>query len=109
MMRILRLYSSSLACRVRIEDHRLLADFYFAIFEAARALVDVQDCTRRVQLCVDKPETARDRAFSKQALAGAENNGKLPDTERIDKIVLEQGLEEVAAAVDLYLAPLPVS
>jgi hypothetical protein len=67
-------------CRVRVEDHGLLADLYFAVPEVASALVDVQDGTCRIQLRVGEPETAGDRAFSEQALAGAENYGKLPDT-----------------------------
>src|SRR5439155_22782605 len=56
------------------------------------------------QLCVDEPEAARDRAFPEKPLAFAENHGELPDAQRIDEIALEQGLEEVAAAVDLDLA-----
>src|SRR3990172_6763554 len=54
--------------RVRIEDHGFLANLYFAVLEVAGALVDVQDGTCRVQLRVDKSETAGDRAFSEQVL-----------------------------------------
>src|SRR5437016_1632901 len=46
----------------------------------------------------------RDCAFAEQALAGADNHSELPNTKRVDQIMLEQGLEEVAAAVDLNLA-----
>jgi hypothetical protein len=63
-----------------IEDHGLLANLYLSILEAARALVNVQNSASRVQLYVDMTETARDRPFSEQTLAGTENNGKLPDT-----------------------------
>ena len=94
----------SLVFRIRIEDHGLLADFYFAVFEAASTLVHMQDSTGSGLLCVDKPEAARDCAFAEQALAGADNHRELPNTKRIDQIVLEQGLEEVAAPVDLNLA-----
>ena len=66
--------------RLRIEDHGLLAHLYFAVLEAARAFVNVQNCTSRVQLCVDKAKTARDRAFPEQTLTGTENNRKLPNT-----------------------------
>ena len=90
--------------RARIEDHRLLADLHFAVLEAASALVHVQDSTGSGLLCVDKPEAARDCAFAEQSLAGTDNNRKLPNAKRIDKIVLEQGLEEIAAAVNLNLA-----
>ena len=48
-------------------------------------------------------KAARDRAFAEQALASADNHRKLPDAQRIDEIALEQGLDEVAAAVDLNL------
>ena len=64
----------------------------------------MQDSTSSGLLCVDKPETARDCAFAEQALTGADNHRELPDTKRVDQSVLEQGLEEVAAAVDLNLA-----
>ena len=94
----------SLVCRIRIEDHGLLPDFYFAVLEAAGTLVHMQDSAGGGLLCVDKPEAARDCAFAEQALAGADNHRELPDTKRVDQIVLEQGLEEVAAAVDLNLA-----
>jgi len=56
------------------------ANIYFAVLEIAGALVNVQDGPGRVHLCVYKPEAARSRASSKQALARTENNGKLPDT-----------------------------
>jgi hypothetical protein len=72
-----------------IEDHRLLADLHFAVLEIAGALVDVEDGTGGGELCVDKPEAARDRAFAKQTLAGAEDHGELPDAQCIDEIVLE--------------------
>src|SRR6266849_6368864 len=95
---------ASLVRHARIEDHRLLADLYFAVLEAPSALVHVQHSTGSGLLCVDQPEAPRDCAFSEQALAGTDNHRELPDAKRIDKIVLEQGLEEVAAAVDLNLA-----
>src|SRR5439155_20677045 len=98
--------SRSFAPCVRIGDHGLLANLYFAILEGAGALVDVQDSTGGGQLRVDEPKAARDRALTEEALAGAENHGELPDAQRIDEIVLEQGLEGVAAAVDLDLAAL---
>ena len=63
-----------------IEDHGLLANLYLSVLKAARALVNVQNCISRIHLCVDNTETAWDRAFPEQALTGAENNGKLPDT-----------------------------
>jgi hypothetical protein len=69
--------SSSFIGPVLIEDHGLLANLKFAIFEVAGPFVDVQDGTSRVLLCVDKTETAGDSAFSEQALAGPENYGKL--------------------------------
>jgi hypothetical protein len=95
---------ASLVRCVRIEDHGLLADFYFAVLEAVSTLVHMQDSTASGLLCVGKPVGARDRAFAEQALASANNHRELPDAQRIDEIVLEQGLEEVAAAVDLNLA-----
>jgi hypothetical protein len=76
-------------CCVRIEDHSLLADFNFAIPEIADVLVHMQDSTGSGQLCVNKPEAARDCAFAEQALAGADNHRELPYAKRIDKIVLE--------------------
>ena len=102
--RLLGAGDASLVRCVRIEDHGLLADFYFAVLEAASTLVHMQDSTGSGLLCVGKPEGARDRAFAEQALASANNHRKLPDAQRIDEIALEQGLEEVAAAVDLNLA-----
>ena len=98
------LNDASLVCCVRVEDHSLLADFYFAVLETTSTLVHVQDSTGSGLLCVDKPEGARNRAFAEQALADAYNHRKLPDAQCIDEIALEQGLEEVAAAVDLNLA-----
>ena len=80
---------------LRIKDHGLLADFYFAILEAARAFVHVQNRTSRVQLCIHKAKTARDCASPEQALSGTKNDRKLPNTEGIDEIVLEEGLDEV--------------
>jgi len=80
---------ASLVCRARIEDHGLLADLYFAVLEAASALVHVQDSTGSGPLCVDKPEATRDCAFAERALAGTDNHGEQPDAKRIDKIVLE--------------------
>lgn len=79
-----------MVCCVRIEDHDLLADFYFAVLEAASTLVHVQDSIGSGLLCVDKPEGARDRAFAEQALASADNHRKLPYAQRIDEIALEQ-------------------
>jgi S1-C subfamily serine protease len=76
--------SRSLWCCFRIEDHSLLAYLYFAVLEVASAFVDVQDGTRGGQLCVDKPEAERDRAFAEQALAGADHHRELPDVQRID-------------------------
>ena len=49
----------------------------------------MQDGTGSGLLRVGKPEGARDRAFAEQALAGAEDHGKLPDAQRIDEVVLE--------------------
>jgi len=60
---------ASIAWCVRIKDHRLLADFYFPVLEAASTLVNVEDSTGSGLLCIDKPEGARDRAFAEQALA----------------------------------------
>src|SRR5256884_7014373 len=54
------------------------------------------DLTGSGLLCVDKPEATRDCAFAERALAGADNHRELPNTKRVDQIVLEQGLEEVA-------------
>ena len=54
--------------------------------------------------CVDEPEAGRDCAFAEQTLAAADNHGELPNTKGVDQTVLEQGLEQVAAAVDLNLA-----
>jgi hypothetical protein len=54
-------------------------------------------------LRVDQPEPAGTCAFAKQPLAGAEHQRKLPDPERIDEIVLQQGLQQIAAAVNLNL------
>src|SRR5687767_12184954 len=72
--------NESLARCARFEHHGLLTDLDFAVLEVADALINVQDCASRVQLCVHKPEAAWDRALSEQALTGAENHGKLPDT-----------------------------
>jgi hypothetical protein len=54
--------------------------------------------------CVSTSRNAWNRTFAEQALASAKNYRKLPDAECINDIVLEQGLEESAAAVDLNLA-----
>ena len=93
----------SLVCRLRIEEHSLLPDLYFAVPGFAGALVHVQDCAGRRQLRVDKAEAVRDRPFAEEAFARAEHHGELPDPQRIDKITLEQSLEEMAAAMDLEL------
>jgi hypothetical protein len=106
-LRVITESDASLVCRARIEDHGLLADLYFAVLEAAGALVHVQDSTGTGLLCIDKPEAARDCAFAEQALAGADDHRELPNAKRVDKIVLEQGLEEAAAAMDLNLATWP--
>src|SRR5512145_1545150 len=98
---------ASFVCCIRIEYHRLLADFHFAILGAAGTLIHVKDSAGSGLSRVDKPEAARDCAFAEQSLAVADNHGKLPNTKRVDLIVLEQGLEEVAAAVDLNLAGVP--
>lgn len=76
----------------------------FAVLTAAGTLIDVQDGTSAGQLGFDKAEAAWVRALAEQAFAGAENHGELPDAQRIDDISLEQGLEEVAASVDLNLS-----
>jgi hypothetical protein len=76
----------------------------FAVLTAAGTLIDVQDGTSAGQLGFDKAEASWDRALAEQAFAGAENHGELPDAQRIDDISLEQGLEEVAASVDLNLS-----
>jgi hypothetical protein len=57
-----------------------LANLHLAVVEAARAFVDVQNCTGRVQLRVDKAKTAWDRASAEQTFTGSENNRKLPNT-----------------------------
>src|SRR4030095_5951876 len=84
-----RTSSPSPGCDVRFEDRSLLADLQFAVLEVARALVNVQDSPGGSQLCIDKPEAARGRAFAEQALTGAEDYGELPDAQRIDKVALE--------------------
>jgi hypothetical protein len=76
-------------CRARIEDHSLLADLYFAVLEAASAPVHVQNSTGSGLSRIDKPEAARDCAFTEQALASTDNHRELPNAKRIDKIVLE--------------------
>ena len=53
---------ASLARRGRIEDHSLLADFHFAVLEAARAFVHMQDGTGSRLLRLDKLEAARNCA-----------------------------------------------
>ena len=80
---------ASLVCRARIEDHSLLADFYFTILEVAGTLVHMQDSTGSGLLCIDKPKAPRDCAYSEEALASSDNHWKLPNAQRIDKIVLE--------------------
>src|SRR5688572_16735077 len=95
---------SSAGPRALVEDHRLLPDLHFAVPKIAGALVDVQDGSGGGLPCFHQPEAARDRAFSEQALAGAQNHGELPEAQRIDQVVPEQGLQKVAAAVDLDLA-----
>lgn len=91
-------------CRVRVEDHRLLAHLHLAVLEAANTVIHVEDRAGSGLLGIDEPEGTRDRAFPEQALAGAENHWELPDAQAVDEIMLEQGLEELAAAVDLDLA-----
>src|SRR3990170_1939684 len=90
--------------RLCIEEHRLLADLNFAVLEAAGALVDVQDGSSRGHLGVDEPEACRDRTLAEEALSGANRYRKVPEAQVIDEVVLEQGLEECAASVDLDLA-----
>jgi len=75
--------------RVRIEDHGLLADFYFAVLEPTYTLVHMQDSTSSGPLGVDKSEAARDYALAEQAFTGTDNYRELPDTKCIDQIVLE--------------------
>lgn len=93
-------------CRVRIKNQGLLADFHFTVLDAASTLVHVEDSTGGRFLCVDKAEAARARAFAEQPLASAYNNWELPNAQRIDQVMLEQRLEEGAAAMDLNLATL---
>ena len=81
--------NASLVRRVRIEDHSLLTDLDFAVREAASTLVYVQDSTGPGLLCFNKPKAARDCAYSEKALASSDNHWKLPNAQRIDKIVLE--------------------
>jgi hypothetical protein len=64
----------------------------------------MQDCTGSGLLRIDQQETARGSAFAEQTLAGADNHRELPDSKRVDQSVLQQGLEKVAAAVELNLA-----
>ena len=91
-------------CRVRVEDHGLLADLHLAVVEISCTFINVQDGAGDGLLGIDKPEAARDRACAEQALAGAEYHRKLPEAQRIDEIMLEQGLQKLAATVDLNLA-----
>src|SRR5688500_12505881 len=84
---------------VRIEDYRCLTDLDFAVPEFSGALIDVQHRPRRVHLGIHQAEATRNRACAEETLARAQHYGKLPDPERINQIVREEGLEEVAAAM----------
>ena len=87
--RLLGAGNASLVRRVRIEDYSFLTDLYFAVREAASTLVNVQDSTGSGLLCFNKPKAARDCAYSEEALASSDHHWKLPNAQRIDKIVLE--------------------
>lgn len=64
----------------------------------------MQNCTGRSLLRVYKAKTARNCALSEQAFASTDYYWKLPDTKRIDKILFQQRLQQIAAAVNLNLA-----
>ncbi len=67
----------------------------------AVALVDVQDAAAAVLFRIDEPEASGNYALAEQALTRADDHRKLPDAQRVDEIVLEQGLEQLAAAMHL--------
>jgi hypothetical protein len=46
-----------------IENHSLLANLYLTVLEVTLALINMQNCIRRVQLRFDKTKTMRERAF----------------------------------------------
>src|SRR5690606_21753613 len=80
---------------------------HLSIPEIADALVHVEDRAGRGRLAADEAEAAGDRALPEEALARADHDGEVPEPQHVDKIVPEQRLEEVAAAVDLDLAAFP--
>ena len=71
--------NASLVCRVRIENYSLLANFYFTVLESTNTRVNVQDRTGCDLLCINKPKTSWDCAFSEQALTSTDNHWKLPN------------------------------
>src|SRR5690606_33900900 len=66
-------------------------------------VVNVQHRSGRILPEIDKAKATRDRALAKQALAGAESHGKHPEPQLVHEIMLDQGLHELTAAVDLDL------
>ena len=71
---------------------------------AAGEFVDEEDGAGGGALEVDETKAAWDCTLGEEALAPAEDDGKLPDADGVDEIVPEEGLDEVPAAVDLDLA-----
>ena len=64
----------------------------------------MQDSSGGGQLCVHQTEAGGDRAFAEQTLTGADRHRELPEAKRIDQIELEEGLDEISAAMNLNLA-----
>jgi len=56
----------------------VLTYLYFSILEAACAFVNVENCTSRIQLGVDKVKTERNRTSFEHTLSNTENDRKLP-------------------------------
>src|SRR4051812_39376248 len=71
--------------------------------ELARRFIRADDDAGRRDAAVDELESAGDRPLGEQALARPDDDRKGPQPVAVDEVVTDQGLNEVAAAVDLQL------
>ena len=58
---------------------------------------------------VDQLQAGRDRAVGEQPLAGPDDDREDPQAEFVDEVVLQQRLDQVAAAMHLQFGPVAPS
>ncbi len=81
----------------------MLVDCERAVSDVACATVSVDDYSRGRGRAVDELEAGGDRSRVEEPLATAKQDREGPQAVLIDQVVLDQGLQESAAAVDLDL------